>query len=355
MAREAEKRRKRATGEPEPAAAHTNAQNMKAGEILRHARLEKGVALEEISSAIHVRVGQLKAIEEDHIDALPGMTYAIGFVKSYASYLKLDAEEIAGRFRAQHGAEQPKPVLNRAEPILESKMPNPAMLGAAAAAVLALVIGWAVFSGGDEVAEEIVSEIPPAPLLAEGPMLTPAPERPAGAESAPVPIPTGPLGAITPVRDIAGAAPVAPVEASGAAAVAAPVPAPKPEAGARPAAAQPAYQPPPAAGPAPQEVINVRRGNSRVVLRATQTTWVQITDASNRVVVKKVLQPGDVFYVPEDANYRLVTTNAGGLDVLVDGKPRKLGDKGDIVRGVKLEPDFLNRRQGRQRSNPFRE
>ena len=74
------------------------------GEILRAARLAKGLGLEEISSSIHIRVGQLRAIEEGNLAGLPGMTYALGFVKSYATFLKLNSADVVQKFKAEHGA-----------------------------------------------------------------------------------------------------------------------------------------------------------------------------------------------------------------------------------------------------------
>ena len=349
MAPEAEKKRKRATGEPEPMQAGT--QNLRAGEILRQARLEKKVPLEEISSAIYVRVGQLKAIEDDHLDSLPGMTYAVGFVKSYANYLNLDAEELASRFRAQHGAVKPKAMMPAQEPLMESKTPNTGILMTAAAAVLVLVVGWAMFTGGDEVSENVVSAIPPAPVIADDG--------------------TMPMPAVADAATEAETAPVAdagqPVAAPEPTVVVAPVPAAKSDntaaATAVPAAAAartaPAIQwnTAPSAG-ASDEVINVKPSKSRVVLKATQTTWVQITDAKGGIVLKKVLKPGEQFSVPEGTSYSLVTTNAGGVSLSVDGgRALQLGQKGDIVRGVRLTPEFIKEKQStyKFRSNPFKQ
>lgn len=347
MAEAAEKRKKRATGEPEPM--QVGSQNLRAGEILRQARLEKKVPLEEISSAIYVRVGQLKAIEDDHLDSLPGMTYAVGFVKSYANYLNLDAEELASRFRAQHGAVKPKAMMPAQEPLMESKTPNTGILMTAVAAVLVLVVGWAMFTGGDEVSESVVSAIPPAPVIADDGAMP----MPAVADAA------APLAEIPPVAE-AGQVPVAAPEPT---VVVAPVPAVKPENAAAAAAppartAAPAIQWETAPADASDEVINVKPGKSRVVLKATQTTWVQITDANGGIVLKKVLKPGEQFSVPEGTSYSLVTTNAGGVSISVDGgRAQQLGQKGDIVRGVRLTPEFIKQKQStyKFKSNPFKQ
>ena len=380
MSEEKQKRRKRASGEPEQAG---NTQAVKAGEILRQARLAKGIELEEVSATIHVRVAQLKAIEEDHIEALPGMTYALGFVKSYANFLKLDANEILIKFRAEHGTASQRPQLQAPEPIAESKMPDPLMLGIAGFCVVMLVVAWAIFAGGDSGDKKTASQIPPAPVVTDtASLLNPAANAPvaaAPAATAPLtataapappaaaapagaianaPIPTGPLTApLTPVQRAGDS--TLPVAGAPAAGTLAPVTAPLPtrspnmavNGGAMTGTLSNDTPAPPADGAStsaaiqwdtPGNVINVKRGRSRIVLRAHQPSWVQVSDAAGRVLYKKVLREGDQYYVPDMQGATLVTSNAGGLDVFVDGAAvQPLGDSGEILRGVPLNPDTL--------------
>ena len=375
MPEEKEKRRKRSSGEPEHTAAP---KDLKTGDILRQARIAKGLELEEISSAIHVRVGQLKAIEENHIESLPGMTYALGFVKSYASYLKLDAAELATRFKAEHGAVQPVSRLQSTEAFTESKMPDPFMLGAAGLGVVVLIIAWADFSSGSDTNKQIVDNIPPAPVVTETAATAPAA---APASNAPENIPTGPLGALTPVQRAGDAAvpaamppanaavdtatpaaetPAAATTTATATGVTSPLPHQKPAdatvaqtqpaAGAATPAADGAQTPP------ADDVINIKRANSRVILHAAQTTWVKVTDGHGHTVFQSVLRPGDTYYVPEGSGYQLVTSNAGGLDVAVDGSViHSLGGSGDIVRGVSLNPDSLKNQRSRSTRSNFQE
>jgi len=48
-----------------------------------------------------LRAKILTLIEEDRIEALPGRTYAGGFIRSYADYLGLDAVQCVERFKAE--------------------------------------------------------------------------------------------------------------------------------------------------------------------------------------------------------------------------------------------------------------
>ena len=54
-----------------------------------------------MSKALKIRKDHLEALEEDRIEALPGRTYAVGFVRTYADYLGLDAPQAVERFKSQ--------------------------------------------------------------------------------------------------------------------------------------------------------------------------------------------------------------------------------------------------------------
>jgi len=62
------------------------------GQMLRARREQLGIGLDQVERDTFIRSRQLTAIEEDRFDALPGEAYARGFVRTYADYLKLDAE-----------------------------------------------------------------------------------------------------------------------------------------------------------------------------------------------------------------------------------------------------------------------
>jgi len=85
----------------------------------------------------------------------------------------------------------------------------------------------------------------------------------------------------------------------------------------------------------------VTNGEARVVLVARQEAWVQVSGA-NQEVWTRVLRPGDRYLVPNDPSLTLSTGNAGGLDILVDGKKvASLGPVGVVRRGISLDPKRL--------------
>lgn len=69
------------------------------GQLLKAARLKHKFSLEEISTHTRIRKTYLKALENDEYDALPSATYAKGFIKNYAQFLKLPEETLLAVFR----------------------------------------------------------------------------------------------------------------------------------------------------------------------------------------------------------------------------------------------------------------
>ena len=76
------------------------------GVFLADARRGRGLSLADISVATKIKIDQLHAIEENDAGRLPATPYAVGFVKVYAAYLGLDAEELAAQFKKEIGADR---------------------------------------------------------------------------------------------------------------------------------------------------------------------------------------------------------------------------------------------------------
>ena len=66
--------------------------------------------------------------------------------------------------------------------------------------------------------------------------------------------------------------------------------------------------------------------------------------ADESLIMTRVLQPGDSYRVPNQAGLTLVTGNAGGLEIEVDGAVvPALGPVGAIRRGIALDPERLRK------------
>src|SRR5689334_25235068 len=81
------------------------------GATLRAARLNRGEDPDHVAAALKMKREHVEAIEDNDFSRLPGRTYAIGFVRSYARYLGLDAEVMVQRFKEESaGREHDKTV-----------------------------------------------------------------------------------------------------------------------------------------------------------------------------------------------------------------------------------------------------
>lgn len=118
------------------------------GEILRRAREQKNMSLEDIAKKTRIPQRHLASIESGDFDALPGRTYAIGFAKSYARTVGLVDATIGSQLREEmeeqgHGAFQPE--MSGYSPANPSSIP-PLYLAWTAAGIGALVlIGYLVW------------------------------------------------------------------------------------------------------------------------------------------------------------------------------------------------------------------
>lgn len=71
---------------------------------LRAARKEQKLSIADVAKEICVRACYLDAIEERRYSDLPGKTFVIGFVKSYAKMLKLDPQVLSEQFKIDYAA-----------------------------------------------------------------------------------------------------------------------------------------------------------------------------------------------------------------------------------------------------------
>jgi len=101
-------------------------------------------------------------------------------------------------------------------------------------------------------------------------------------------------------------------------------------------AAEPSAEPPPE--PESEPVLP-----SRVLVRAKTNSWIQVQDDfSKETLVTRLLKEGEEYEVPNQTGLRLLTGNAGALEILVDGASvPPIGEEGAVRRGVLLDPELL--------------
>lgn len=64
------------------------------GEILRHAREDQNLTLEQVARDLHIRARFLEALEATDMHALPSLAQSRGFLRLYAEHLGLDARPL---------------------------------------------------------------------------------------------------------------------------------------------------------------------------------------------------------------------------------------------------------------------
>ncbi len=73
------------------------------GHILREARENKGLTLEDVQSETRINVRYLSALESGNYDALPTPVHVRGFLRNYARHLGLDPQPLLARYLSVQG------------------------------------------------------------------------------------------------------------------------------------------------------------------------------------------------------------------------------------------------------------
>lgn len=305
------------------------------GQDLRAARLRRGDEIAQVSRALKIRKDHLEALEEDRLEDLPGKTYAIGFVRSYARHLGLDANAYVERFkreisgRPEEQAQAPAPIHQD-----EQRFPQGWRL---IAGVVILLLGYGAWNllGSRNTAGEAV---PPAPVLATPP--TAAPPAPT-----PVVVPTE-SATPSPALDSAAATPPGAAQAeAGPQATATPPPAASPSATATATATpgQPLSGPAvPAAASATGQVYGAQNRGARVILRARGDTRITVRSQDGTLYINRDLKAGDVYQVPDLTGLSMATSNAGAVEMNLDGIALgRAGQQDQVLGRVSLDPQSL--------------
>jgi cytoskeleton protein RodZ len=313
------------------------------GAVLRTARLARGEEAAAVAAKLKMRRDQLEAIEEGDYARLPGRTYTLGFIRTYARYLELDDTALIQRFKDDESATQDeaKPVeLVFPEASEEKHIPNGSIF--VIALVLAIVIYGISYLTMPARQSPTIAKASQSAELSVAPASDPVEAAPSEAPYAEVTettfvtgdarLPSSPLPATSaPVEnqsvaehDMLDATSVFQSATSGV------VVAASPEA---------------ALETAPEKPIS----GSRIVLTALEPTYVRIKDPrkpeGKGIFVDRILQTGESVSAPERTGLLMQTGNAGGLHVAVDGRSAGvMGKRGEVVTRIPLDPSYFLKR-----------
>ncbi len=374
------------------------------GTELRAARQKLGIEVKDVSSVTKIKPEYLEALEEGRLEALPGRTYAIGFLRTYASFLQLDAAGMVARLRAEEPVDKVAELIQGSglpEPQREMRIPQGALIIVGIIIIALIYAGVYLFRSANEYMEQRahpsaqtpVQPLGPAPDSQPAPSLAPRPLAPIGTPVTATPQveggvvdeakPAEPAASNTSSTNESAAAPVVvrgsetsrstpaakpaptpptpkPVEPSGQTNAHAPAPkvqasgadqpaptAPSTETAEAPALADNAtgtgvnYERAVAAAPAS---FGAAAKDSRVMLRATDTVFLRIETGGPRdqVLFEGTLNKGEVYHVPKGAGVVLTTRNGGAVDVYVDKADKgTAGPAGIALKGLPLDPSAL--------------
>jgi cytoskeletal protein RodZ len=250
------------------------------GENLRREREMRGVTLEEISASTKIGVRFLKALEDEDLSRLPGGIFTRSFVRAYAKYLGLDEDHVMAEYHLLVPPNSDTEIfrLDKSAPSHQKEGARGPMLAVLVAAVL-VGSGYLLY-----LYTRASTEVrPPAPVV--------APAAPAPATTPPA---TPNLDASTPGAQVQN-----------------------------PAQARPDTPTPPATAISPSQPMTLQ-------VAATERSWVAV-DADGKMVLQRVLEPGEFETLQAKETFDVTTGNALGIVLTLNGETLKpLGRRGEV-------------------------
>jgi hypothetical protein len=238
------------------------------GESLRKARTRAGLTLDSASARTRIKRDYLEGLEYMDPRALPSRTYAVGYLRTYARFLSLDADACVARFKAEMEVDA-----GRATPTAPQERNDFRLPRGAVGAVLILggviaAAGWyASYISRSDVAGDVGA--PMETLLAADAPLVAMNQRPAPRLER--------IWSGLPSTNSAGA----------------------------------------------------------LVLEAATPAYLEVRDASGRILIARDLDAGEVYRVPDEPGLTVSTSDAGAVLVRAGGRALgALGESGEAVDNV---------------------
>lgn len=260
------------------------------GEVLARARLAHGLTLDDVAQQLKFGVRQIDALEQGRFESLPGSTFARGMVRSYARLLKLDAEPLLGRVEGKFVAPDADRLATRyREPVPFSDGSRRSNITYVVLSVAILLVVAGVLFGWQQERSRAtrLNFVPAARVPLEPARAAPA-SPPSTAPATPpqrAPVATPPTVASTGATATESAGKASP-----------------------PAQAQNATVS--AAAPA----------TGRIVLHFDAESWVEIRDASGKVLLSQLNPAGSEKVIQGTPPFSVVVGNAQHVQLTYDGQ-----------------------------------
>ena len=289
------------------------------GSILKNKRLETGKPIDEISDYLRIKSQYLSALEENKFNNLPGSAYVIGFIKSYASYLGLNANDVIVQYKQETGAISPitNSVVDDENTLIKDPVINSNHIIIASIVVLFGIIFVSVTGSKDTSIPESVQDVENVEISIERTNVSS--DAPAVSdEISMTDISTKPVLVSTPeyfetkIEDVKVAEEKNVVEL------------------------QTVTTSTQNENIVPEHVAKEygleNKENYDIYIKATKKIWIKLKKdglykydseqgdiGSGVTIFEAILEPGDTYYIPQGDNYYLTIGNAQGVDIYADG------------------------------------
>ncbi len=280
------------------------------GMILQQARQRKKLKLADISQKLCIKEIYLDALEKGHYYAFPGLVYGVGFLRTYASFLGLDASDMVERFYQETSGMKAEP-LDMPQAENTNALPSGKCIFKTILLLLLLYLIWNLIRSAS-LSEEPAMILPPAVETTATAVLS------AGTQEITAPVSAEELQQSEP-----------------------PLKEEKPTSDSQISENQDHIS-----RVDREPIVYGLKKAARVSFVATDRVWIEVRDAEvNRVLLSKVLEPGDRYNPVEEADgLVLKTANAGALSLYIDGRfIRKMGSNGVIKSGILMGIEDLER------------
>lgn len=281
------------------------------GRLIRRAREQAGLSIEDLGAQIKLARGTLDALERDDFRTLTEPVYVRGYYRKLSKVLPVAEAELLSAYEAHV---KPKSVpLPPSKLILSGESDlgeGSSWSGRKVAAIVigGLLIGALAFWGNSRRSASPEKAVP-APLAAPEP--TPASGLSTAELSAEAPAAETPPGvAPEPGLQPAAAAPLSTTLTLAPTLSQPPAPA--------------AAAPQPATVPATSTATTTpatRPGRAEVQLQFNATSWTRIEDASGKLLLSGVIQAGDRQALTGEAPFSIFLGNAPGVSIQFNGQP----------------------------------
>lgn len=265
------------------------------GERLREARESQGISISQAAVETRILQRYLVALEDGDHQHLPGDVYARGFIRNYADYLGLPAEELIEQYRRERGMSEPIRVVPvTTSPRMRGLM-VPSFFGVFFVVLVLVGASYLLLSTLNYVGQSAQTQLAIQPTTAP----------------TPPPLPTS-----------------APLPTTDAQIAVAPSPSPDASAGGVGIVATPGTQATSTPGPndAPiSGIVSIDGGDN-------PGSWLQIRQ-DGQTVFQKVLAPGQSFVFNAQRDLWIRAGNASVVTVEIKGQPpKRLGaNPGEVV------------------------